>query len=123
MDQHNGPLAHQCQSDMLGLPASRRQPARMRDSFQTALPDGPGSDGFVLNCLEEGALGDPVLAGNPITSMGAGYTADPPVASERQGAEEAGLRGGSAARNPDEQTDPTTLMQHRPARWFLFWPF
>jgi hypothetical protein len=62
-------------------------------------------------------------AGNPITLMGAGCTADPPVASERQGAEEAGLRGGSAAseaRNPDEQAGQTALMQNRPARWFLF---
>ena len=43
----------------------------------------PDSDGFVMNRLEEGALGDPVLAGNSmITLMG---TADPPVASEQLG--------------------------------------
>jgi hypothetical protein len=45
----------------------------------------PDSDGFVMNRLEEGALGDPVLAGNLETLMGAGDTADPPVASERLG--------------------------------------
>jgi hypothetical protein len=40
-----------------------------------------------MNRLEEGALGDPVLAGNPvyITLMGAGDTANPPVASEQLG--------------------------------------
>jgi hypothetical protein len=35
-----------------------------------------------MNRLEEGALGDPVLAGNSLTLMGA---ADPPVASEQLG--------------------------------------
>jgi hypothetical protein len=35
-----------------------------------------------MNRLEEGALGDPVLAGNSLTLMG---TADPPVASEQLG--------------------------------------
>jgi hypothetical protein len=35
-----------------------------------------------MNRLDGGALGDPVLAGSPITLMG---TADPPVASEQLG--------------------------------------
>ena len=43
---------------------------------------GPDSDGFVMNRLEEGALGDPVLAGNPVYNLdGAGDTADLPVAN------------------------------------------
>jgi hypothetical protein len=48
---------------------------------------GPNSDGFVMNRLEEGALGDLVLAGNPITLMD---TADPPVASEELGRSQLG---------------------------------
>jgi hypothetical protein len=42
-------------------------------------------EGLLLLAGLEGALGDPVLAGNPKTLMGAGNTADPPVASERLG--------------------------------------
>ena len=72
---------------MLGLPSGRRLLAGTRDSVPTVLPDGPYSDGFSMNRLEEGALGDPVLAGNPvyITLMGDGDTANPPVASEQLG--------------------------------------
>ena len=54
----------ECDSDMLGLPSGRRLLARTRDSVPSVLPNGPCSDGFVMNRLEEGALGDPVLAGN-----------------------------------------------------------
>ncbi len=35
--------------------------------YEGLSPDGPAlwdSDGFIMNCLEEGALGDSVLAGN-----------------------------------------------------------
>jgi len=54
----------ECDSDMLGLPSGRRLLAGTRDSVPTVLPDGPYSDGFLMNRLEEGALGGPVLAGN-----------------------------------------------------------
>jgi hypothetical protein len=53
----------ECDLDMLGLQSGRRQLARTRDSVPTVLPNGPCSDGFLLNSLEEGTLGDPVLAG------------------------------------------------------------
>ena len=32
-------------------------------------PMGPDSDGFIMNRLEEGALGDPVLAGNLVSDL------------------------------------------------------
>ena len=32
-------------------------------------PMGPDSDGFIMNRLEEGALGDPVLAGNLVYNL------------------------------------------------------
>ena len=54
----------ECDSDMLGLPSGRRLLARTRGSVPSVLLYGPCSDGFLMNRLEEGALGDPVLAGN-----------------------------------------------------------
>ena len=58
----------QCYSDVLGLPLGRRQPARTRDPVPTVQPDGPGL-GCIMNRLEEGALGDPVLAGNLVYNL------------------------------------------------------
>jgi hypothetical protein len=46
----------ECDSDMLGLPSGRRLLARTRwDSVPSVLPNGPCSDGFLMNSLEEGA--------------------------------------------------------------------
>jgi len=65
----------QCYSDVLGLPLGRRchwaggnQQGRGTRS-QRSSPMGPDSDGFIMNRLEEGALGDPVLAGNLVYNL------------------------------------------------------
>ncbi len=78
----------ECDLDMLGLPSGslRRQLARTRDSVPTVLPHGPYSDGILMNRLEEGALGDPVLAGNLVYNPdGRGDIADHPVANHQPG--------------------------------------
>ncbi len=63
---------------------------------------GPVSDGFLMNRLEEGTLGGPVLAGNLVYNLdGRGDAADLPM-PESSGMEQAGTRGGIAARNPAE---------------------
>ena len=55
------PRSNQRDSDVLGMPSGRRQPARARDLTQSqrSYPMGPDADGFILNRLEEGALGNP----------------------------------------------------------------
>ncbi len=55
------PRSNQSDSDVLGMPSGRRQPARARDLTQSqrSYPMGPDADGFILNRLEEGALGNP----------------------------------------------------------------
>jgi hypothetical protein len=59
----------QCYLDVLGLPFGRRQSARMRDPVPKVQPNCPNSDRFKMNRLEEGALGDPVLASNLVYNL------------------------------------------------------
>ena len=49
---------------------------------------GPGWDGFIMNLLEEGALGDPVRAGNLVYNLDVRRTL---------------MRGARANRTPDER--------------------
>ena len=42
------PRPYQCDSDLLGLPSGRRQPARTMDLVLSVPPDGPGL-GWILN--------------------------------------------------------------------------